>query len=772
MALSRRFPRCRRARLKFDLLESREVPAGIVDVTLANGVLTLIGDDLSNTIIVAPGAGAGPHVKLTPDPDTDVGAGPGVEVVLQGAVNSLRCKMNGGNDNITLTATIDAGSDGIADLILTGAVAFDMGDGDNTLTVDSLGTTALGDLSVVGGQGFDRVVLTAREAGSGMATGRRSHKPLLMNLGDGGFDVDMNGFVVTNGGLSFTAGHGGGGGGGGLADGTFDAVNVTIDGAFTSNTGTGLCSFSFGATQMGSMAMGSGGGAGRLAVTLADITGTPNSGSHVKGDLKISSAAEIALHVLHSAVDKSVKVQKKWLPANFRMLSMIEVSDSTIGGDLLVTDAGSSCTTQVQMTQAHVDGGVKFASTGANSAAFLALQNVSSGPISVQATGKGNSAAIVNVGGDCSAGAFSVKATNFAVVDVLGVLSLGLGGIANETGDITVSSRGMVAHIGVDGVAADLKAHNVGVTGPGVAEVRMMNQASLHVRGNLSVASEQSALVSDPVRNGLVDVAGKVSVKGTDQALIQSGNSWSSGPVSVSSRMGAAMCVFDPLVLDLDGDLTVQGAFLTDVTVAPKSPGKLIGSVSSKGGVGNDQVTLQDVDGLKDVLLDLGDGNNTATLRRTLVLPHVLEVSGSLRVSAGAGFDAYVLKDILISGYSTLNTGNGKDTLTVDGECTFQQKVKIDAGGGDDQILIGLLLNATGPVTFAVPVAISAGAGNDLLKLGVTNDPTIPDDDNSRVVFAAGIDKVDGGTGHNVFIPNDGDFNGLDITEMASWSSS
>jgi hypothetical protein len=233
--------------------------------------------------------------------------------------------------------------------------------------------------------------------------------------------------------------------------------------------------------------------------------------------------------------------------------------------------------------------------------------------------------------------------------------------------------------------------------------------------------------------------------------------------------MGESHVRFDPLLLDLKGDLIVQGGFSSTVSVSPDTtqdpgnpnsmlPDTIAGNLRVRGGSASDTVLVEEVDGLVDVQLDLGGGDNTATLKRTFVLPHMLEVSGRLSITSGNGDDVFELENVLVSGLTSVNSGGGADRLSIGGVATFDDLCRFNTGAGDDQILIGMLTGASGPVTFQKVMLLNAGAGNDSLSLGVARPPSGNGDQNSRVVFTATGNLCDGFTGRDSFDEAAGQF--------------
>src|SRR4051812_32018616 len=124
-----------------ELLESRIAPAGLVTVTLTGGVLDLTSDD-------------GAH-------EFSIRALDSTTVELS-AVDGTLFRMAGGADTDTLllttpikslSVTLDDGQDALhlAGLNLPGSITIDMGEGDNTVSLDSI--TTKGSLGIKGGAG-------------------------------------------------------------------------------------------------------------------------------------------------------------------------------------------------------------------------------------------------------------------------------------------------------------------------------------------------------------------------------------------------------------------------------------------------------------------------------------------------------------------------------------------------------------------------------------------------------------------------------------------
>lgn len=134
----------RRSKLNLESLEGREVPASVVTVTNAGGLLSLIGNDEGSGVRLKVEAA---QVTVTPDATTDVGGGNGVAQVFAGTATSLVADMKGGDDAIDI--------DPASAFILTGAATFKMGDGNSFIFMNTTAKIDLGSLSVTTGDGFD-----------------------------------------------------------------------------------------------------------------------------------------------------------------------------------------------------------------------------------------------------------------------------------------------------------------------------------------------------------------------------------------------------------------------------------------------------------------------------------------------------------------------------------------------------------------------------------------------------------------------------------------
>jgi hypothetical protein len=179
----------RRARLSLQPLEGRDVPNGTITAALSpTGVLTLTGDDDDNVVTLKINTGT--NVVLTPDGATTIdnladSTAPvtGAAVTINGAVTSIKAKLNGGADVVSIDST--------AEFSVSGAVSIALGDGNNQLILNTSGRISLGGITVTGGDGFDDVSVNG---GAGSTVG-----------GTAKFTVANGGSTVALTGIGFTA---------------------------------------------------------------------------------------------------------------------------------------------------------------------------------------------------------------------------------------------------------------------------------------------------------------------------------------------------------------------------------------------------------------------------------------------------------------------------------------------------------------------------------------------------------------------------------------
>ena len=153
--------------LSLEALEARHAPAGFIRAGLANGVLTLTGDDFANTVTLQVTTGpAGSTILLTPGAGTTVddvndpfAPVVGAAVPLAGPLTTITADLKGGDDSFSI--------DGTSDFTLSGLLTVRLGDGDNILSLGTSGRLTVGGLAVRAGDGTDTVTVAG---GGGLAS--------------------------------------------------------------------------------------------------------------------------------------------------------------------------------------------------------------------------------------------------------------------------------------------------------------------------------------------------------------------------------------------------------------------------------------------------------------------------------------------------------------------------------------------------------------------------------------------------------------------------
>ena len=167
-----RNPSLSRAPLRLVELEPRDTPAGTVTASLVGGVLALTGDDAGNVIRLAQ---AGADITVTGDATTAIIGGPTFP-----NVRSIWAVLKGGDDAVSLASPA---------LALAGWSTFDVGDGNNSLSLIATGKLSLGPLLVKAGDGDDVVAI------SGSAASEVKGNAFL-SLGAGDTSVSLNALAV------------------------------------------------------------------------------------------------------------------------------------------------------------------------------------------------------------------------------------------------------------------------------------------------------------------------------------------------------------------------------------------------------------------------------------------------------------------------------------------------------------------------------------------------------------------------------------------------
>lgn len=199
------------------------------------------------------------------------------------------------------------------------------------------------------------------------------------------------------------------------------------------------------------------------------------------------------------------------------------------------------------------------------------------------------------------------------------------------------------------------------------------------------------------------------------------------------------------------GDLLVAGIRLDGADTALVVDGEAVAQRSFRDvtvlrvrlGAGADRCRLfgRETFDLDVVDVGMGPGADTCSLGLGVTLAGTTTIStgseddsvsisatilGDLRLLTGDGADEVSAEAIAVGGVTTLDLGDGDDSLNVVNQATFQRAVRIFTRGGDDTV--GLL----GGIEAAAALSIGTGAGADVVAI---DDVAVRGD----VVIATGI---------------------------------
>jgi hypothetical protein len=176
----------RRSRLNVESLESRETPAGNIDISQVGKMLIITGDDLDNEVNIRAISGLGginstlgSTVIVTGLNDTKIDDGDVAKTFT--GVQSIKVVMGDGNDLVESNT----------DFFLVGAVNIDLGDGENTLNLMPTADRLIGGrLTVKAGDGGDNINIR----GVGADPSQQGFDGMSFKLGDGGTSIDLRNF--------------------------------------------------------------------------------------------------------------------------------------------------------------------------------------------------------------------------------------------------------------------------------------------------------------------------------------------------------------------------------------------------------------------------------------------------------------------------------------------------------------------------------------------------------------------------------------------------
>ena len=639
--MSNMFRSQRKSHLSIELLESRENPAGAITASVANGTLTITGDDYDNIFAISRNE-TGLQIFGT---DTLIN-GLASPATFGAVVNSIKVTTLGGADDVSIAPN--------GDFSLAGSATFDLGDGSNKLTLVTTGHLVLGTLAVKGGDGLDTVQVIG-------ASGSQIGTSALFQYGIGGSNTTLKHLALPG------------------------AGQVTLAAADGADT------FTMDDCQTKGVIFSGGYGQSSLIIKNSSVGAVTMNGS--QGPASVSLVNSTAAGTVKAVGPEGIQVS---------------LDAATVNGDVIA------------------NGGLY----DLDSAVGLTVNNV------VSVTGK-----------------VDVKGYNTTInLQPGSSLTAGFDIIWHATDAVTAT-----------GNVASLSARNLTATSPrSVTFAQNGNGSSLALTGELTA---NGRVVDLSLWNASVDKS--VSVNGSAKASFTTKGGSLDQLVNVISSVGSATLLLGGIgTMDVGGNVYVSGKLTTSVGLA----GNFKQNVTVNGGIKEDTFGLGTGTFSKNVSVNLKDGNNVVGIGN-FAQPSPPEILGNLTITTGNGND---LVGFLchVAGKTSLGTGGGTDTLWMYGS-TFDGTVNIALGAGDDLMQIQDGPFFTIPVTFNAKTTIDAGAGNDKLILGLApGDPNAGGGDaNSMAVFAPGLgSSILGGSGINTFDDDAGQFSGVSLAaDFSGW---
>jgi len=731
--------------LAAETLEPRRLlAAGAITATIANQVLTIVGDDQSSSLSVQV---TDSSVVLTPAADTAInGQAAGLAVTLPGVARGLKADLKGGDDFLTCAPS--------AALALPAGITVQLGSGNNTLVFSTPDQKlVLGPLAISAGAGDDEVTI-AGQAGSTVAG------PLALKLGDGSGGVTLANLIVTGPLVSVDGGIGG------------DLVNVTgLSGTagLAVKAGPGKADVRIASTTL-------------AAVTVAAEEPTVSAETSTLASVAVTGQFDTRLELGKANVSGAVTAAATGSGGDVDLL----LRGFAVGGDMKASTAGMAADVRVTLDAvggaASAAGNLLARAAGPNSSVVLTLNSAVDFPsaktVALQASGVGGSVRAV------LAGRLQAKA---AALSLAAGAAGGTVSVVNDAGfrvaGASFTAGGDVSVAGSDAGTSSVLCQNDLALKSATGTVRLAVPAALDVRHatldgrNAEFSFGGAAPDTDEVRGALaVRAAQRASVSLAPGALFKV-----VGGLTCTAGLDAALAAATPSsALEVGGGCTLRGTNV-DTTIGAK--GQFAGGlavtasrrsvttlssaklgfaqpVTITGGVGDD--LFQAGPGAqfgKGLALKLGEGRNSLTMTGSTEQARRPTVGGGLSILSGSGADEVTLTDLLVAGTTSLATGGGADRVSLGGASTFAGNVTLATGGGGDTLAIGTRAGSSAPVTFQGALAADLGAENDLLRLGVAL--AAGGEANSRVEFTKTGSKILGGPGVNRFDKAGGQYAGL-----------
>lgn len=702
-------------------LESRALLAGTAIVTQSGGTLTITGVDdltpagitgnLNDQVITIVGGAAG-SVTVAGVGTTVTGAG------FYSGVTAIKIDLKLGNDQATLT-----------NVLITGALTYLGGDGNNNLILDGAAAHTYGSISVTNGDGADLFRFTG--TGDLAVTGA-----VTISNGEGEGEVDLGSNVATDitlGSFKYTSGDGSDEvdlrpgtlsiagttqvtTGDGNAD--VDIIPLTtlsLGGALTIATGSDLNTISIGNQGI---------------VTGKAVTITTGNGD---SEIELRGAYTGAVNITNGNGSDDLE---------FRSLSVtgnITIKNGSGGSDIDFTGA-IAITGSLSITNGNGEDSI-----GNDSGAWNSL-NVTSG-VTINNGAGGSHVRFAPTGSFTVGGSLSVTSGNGD-----DEVFLEPGGNASIGGSVTYS------------------------TGNGEAELDISGGGNTTINGSLSVTNGEGDLefdlfVDDGRTLQVLGTTTITSTAGDDSVEFFTGDSANATMllknVSINLGDGDSNVEISGFggTTTIDGTLTVKAGpgqhhFETDVPLSSKTATINLQGVSVNGDTGA-SVEVQELWTVTgDWLITTNHGNDEVLAFGGLIVSGKTTVStgsgddevffvdttataltGAVTINTGAGSDQVEFDRSTITGNLIANTGSQNDLVEIDG-AIFRGTVALTLGSGNDDVEIEQSNNARN-TRFEKAVTINGDSGNDLILIG------LPADNTDFAQFQAGL-TLNGGTGLDI----------------------
>ncbi len=642
-----------------ECLEDRIALANDVQTAFVNGTLTITTVDQLDEVAI---------LNLDNDQSFEIaGTGPGSVSVNQTGnttIDGVATKSFTGVTNIVVKLKSGNDSLGCKILDISGDLAINAGEGDNSVNVDAgVGATKVHNLSIIDGEGFDMVTIGgATSTFSGDVTLRTGNGGCTINVGflntddvtisgalkiingsGAGNNVNVNGDVVAIDGAVVLRG--------GNTGNNFNVnvVNsITVGGATTVNNGSGNDAFNINANVQS---------ATFRAITINNGVGNgttqflASGGTSIQGDLIVNNLA---------GNDKLA------VDGNFEVLGKVRISNGN--GDT-TTDLSSSGQHRVSGPFTLINGaGTDNTTISGASIIYQAVKIVN---------GAGDSSLNIQA---ISAAFGSITSTSTNGADIF---TVGVGGSFDVQGGVTLRNGNgpSTTTLGSQGTATIAGAFRV-INADGADTLTMGTSfGAFHLKDVKIVNGAGDSTTA--FNSASLDVTGSITVVAADGA-----DSLNLGGGSLAN-------------FDISGSVNLRGGIGAAIFLSnPTAGGTIGGALTVVGTEGDDIVTLKRTEVVGATLLNLAGGGNGVAIDDSILR--------ALTINTGAGFD-----EILIEA----NSDTGVNT-------TVSGAMKISVGAGADIVTLGK--DANDSLSTTKGVRIDGGSGIDLLdQTGASNSAAI-----------------------------------------------